>query len=126
MNLIKETEFGGRKLVLETGYLAKQASGSCLVRYGETVLLVAATSSKGEEEDRGFFPLSVEYREKYYASGKIPGGFFKREARPTEKEILSSRLTDRPLRPLFAEGFNNETRIDIMLYLLMKKMNQMC
>ena len=113
MSLIKEMEFGGRKLVLETGYLAKQASGSCLVRYGETVLLVAATSSKGEEEDRGFFPLSVEYREKYYASGKIPGGFFKREARPTEKEILSSRLTDRPLRPLFAEGFNNETRIDI-------------
>ena len=113
MSLIKEIEFSGRKLVLETGYLAKQASGSCLVRYGETVLLIAATSSKGEEEDRGFFPLSVEYREKYYASGKIPGGFFKREARPTEKEILSSRLTDRPLRPLFAEGFNNETRIDI-------------
>ena len=113
MNLIKEITFGGRKLTLETGHLAKQASGSCVVRYGETMLLVAATSSKGEEEDRGFFPLSVEYREKYYASGRIPGGFFKREARPTEKEILSSRLTDRPLRPLFAEGFNNETRLDI-------------
>lgn len=113
MKLKKEIEFGGRKLILETGHLAKQASGSCVVTYGETMLLVAATSSKGQEEDRGFFPLSVEYREKYYASGKIPGGFFKREARPTEKEILSSRLTDRPLRPLFADGFNNETRLDI-------------
>ena len=113
MNLRKEIEFAGRKLVLETGNLAKQASGSCLVTYGETMLLVAATASKGVEEDRGFFPLSVEYREKYYASGKIPGGFFKREARPSEKEILASRLTDRPLRPLFADGFNNETRLDI-------------
>jgi len=113
MNLRKEIEFGGRKLVLETGNLAKQASGSCVVTYGETMLLVAATASKGIEEDRGFFPLSVEYREKYYASGKIPGGFFKREARPSEKEILASRLTDRPLRPLFADGFNNETRLDI-------------
>ena len=113
MNLKKEIEFGGRKLTLETGHLAKQASGSCVVTYGETMLLVAATASKGEEEDRGFFPLSVEYREKYYASGRIPGGFFKREARPSEKEILASRLTDRPLRPLFAEGFNNETRLDI-------------
>ena len=113
MNLRKEIDFGGRKLVLETGNLAKQASGSCLVTYGETMLLVAATASKGVEEDRGFFPLSVEYREKYYASGKIPGGFFKREARPSEKEILASRLTDRPLRPLFADGFNNETRLDI-------------
>ena len=113
MKLIKEIEFGNRKLVLETGVLAKQASGSCILRYGDTVMLVAATSSKGIEEDRGFFPLSVEYREKYYASGRIPGGFFKREARPSEKEILASRLTDRPLRPLFEEGFNNETRIDI-------------
>ena len=113
MNLKKQIEFGGRKLTLETGHLAKQASGSCVVTYGETMLLVAATASKGEEEDRGFFPLSVEYREKYYASGKIPGGFFKREARPSEKEILASRLTDRPLRPLFADGFNNETRLDI-------------
>ncbi len=113
MKLVKEIEFGKRKLVLETGVLAKQASGSCILRYGDTVMLVAATSSKGVEEDRGFFPLSVEYREKYYASGKIPGGFFKREARPSEKEILASRLTDRPLRPLFEDGFNNETRIDI-------------
>ena len=113
MSLIKKINFGGRPLILETGHLAKQASGSCLIRYGETVLLVAVTSSKGIEEDRGFFPLSVEYREKYYASGRIPGGFFKREARPTEKEILASRLTDRPLRPLFEDGFNNETRVDI-------------
>jgi len=113
MRIKKEIEFGGRKLVLETGHLAKQASGSCVITYGETMLLVAATASKGKEEDRGFFPLSVEYREKYYASGNIPGGFFKREARPTEKEILSCRLTDRPLRPLFPKGFNNETRLDI-------------
>ena len=113
MKLIKEIDFGGRKLTLETGILAKQAGGSCLIRYGETVLLVAATSSKGIQEDRGFFPLSVDYREKYYASGRIPGGFLKREARPSDKEILASRLTDRPLRPLFPEGFNNETRIDI-------------
>ena len=113
MRIKKEIEFGGRKLVLETGHLAKQASGSCVITYGETMLLVAATASKGKEEDRGFFPLSVEYREKYYASGNIPGGFFKREARPSEKEILSCRLTDRPLRPLFPKGFNNETRLDI-------------
>jgi len=112
--LIKDKiELGGRSLTVESGKIAKQASGSCIIRYGETVIFVAVTSSKGVEEDRGFFPMSVDYREKFYASGRIPGGFFKREARPSEREILASRLTDRPLRPLFPEGFNNETRIDI-------------
>ncbi len=112
--MIKEKiEIGGRELSIESGKLARQASGSCVIRYGETSLLVAVTASKGVEEYRGFFPLSVEYREKFYAAGRIPGGFFKREARPTEHEILASRLTDRPLRPLFPKGFNNETRVDI-------------
>ena len=109
----KSIEIGGRQLTIESGKIAKQASGSCVIRYGETVIFVAVTSSKGIEEDRGFFPMSVDYREKFYASGRIPGGFFKREARPSEREILASRLTDRPLRPLFPEGFNNETRVDI-------------
>ena len=109
----EKIEIGGRELSIESGKIAKQASGSCIVRYGETVIFVAVTASKGIEEDRGFFPMSVDYREKFYASGRIPGGFFKREARPSEREILASRLTDRPLRPLFPEGFNNETRVDI-------------
>ena len=114
MKKIRESiEVGGRQLTIESGEIAKQASGSCVVRYGDTVVFVAVTSSKGLEEDRGFFPMSVDYREKFYASGRIPGGFFKREARPSEREILASRLTDRPLRPLFPEGFNNETRVDI-------------
>jgi polyribonucleotide nucleotidyltransferase len=114
MKKIKESiEVGGRELTIESGEIGKQASGSCVIRYGETVIFVAVTSSKGIEEDRGFFPMSVDYREKFYASGRIPGGFFKREARPSEREILASRLTDRPLRPLFPEGFNNETRVDI-------------
>ncbi len=109
----KSINIGGRELTIESGKLARQASGSCIIKYGDTSLLVAVTASKGVDEYRGFFPLSVEYREKFYASGRIPGGFFKREARPTEHEILASRLTDRPLRPLFSKGFNNETRVDI-------------
>ncbi len=109
----KSMELSGRTLTIETGRMAKQASGSILLTYGETVLLATATSNKEEGEDRGFFPLSVEYREKFYASGKIPGGFFKREARPSEKEIIASRLTDRPLRPLFPKGFNAETQVFI-------------
>ena len=113
MHIKKTISFGGRDLTIESGKIAKQASGSCFITYGDTVVFVAVTASKGEEEDRGFFPLSVDYREKFYASGRIPGGFFKREARPSEREILASRLTDRPLRPLFPKGFNNETRVDI-------------
>ena len=90
--MIKENiTIGGRELTIESGKIAKQASGSCIVRYGETVIFVAVTSSKGIEEDRGFFPMSVDYREKFYASGRIPVGFFKREARPSEREILASR-----------------------------------
>ncbi len=112
--MIKKTmELSGRKLTIETGRMAKQASGSIVLTYGETVLLATATANKDEGEDRGFFPLSVEYREKFYAAGRIPGGFFKREARPSEKEIIASRLTDRPLRPLFPKGFNAETQVFI-------------
>ena len=84
----KTMELSGRTLTLETGRMAKQASGSILLTYGETVLLATATANKDAGEDRGFFPLSVEYREKFYAAGRIPGGFFKREARPSEKEII--------------------------------------
>jgi len=107
----KEMELGGRTLVLETGLMAKQASGSVYVQYGETSLLVAATAAREQDFGRDFFPLQVEYREKSYAGGKIPGGFFKREGRPSEKEILASRLTDRPLRPLFPSEFMAETQV---------------
>jgi polyribonucleotide nucleotidyltransferase len=109
----KTMELSGRTLTLETGRMAKQASGSILLTYGETVLLATATANKEAGEDRGFMPLSVEYREKFYAAGRIPGGFFKREARPSEKEIIACRLTDRPLRPLFPKGFHAETQIAI-------------
>ena len=111
----KKKIIGGRELKIETGTLARQASGSIVITYGETVALVTATANKEDGEDRGFFPLQVEYREKYYASGRIPGGFFKREARPSEKEIIASRLTDRPLRPLFPDGFHAETQVLINL-----------
>ncbi len=109
----KSIELADQKLTLEVGRIAKQASGSVLVTQGETVVLVTVTASKGDAEDKGFFPLSVEYREKMYAAGKIPGGFFKREARPSEMEILACRITDRPLRPLFPKGFHNETQVII-------------
>ena len=109
----KSLEISGQTLTLETGRMAKQASGSVLVTYGETVVLVASTANQGIESNRGFFPLTIDYREKFYASGKIPGGFFKREARPSEKEIIGCRLTDRPLRPLFPKGFYNETQVFI-------------
>ncbi|MBI4545553.1 MAG: polyribonucleotide nucleotidyltransferase [Gemmatimonadetes bacterium] len=105
-----ERTFAGRPLILETGRMAKQAHGSCLVQYGETVVLCAATAQE-ESTTLPFFPLTVEYRERSYAAGKIPGGFIKREGRPSEPEILGARLTDRPLRPLFPDGFTNETQI---------------
>ena len=117
----KSIELSGRTLTLETGRLAKQAGGSILVTYGETVVLVASTASKGIDEYRGFFPLTVDYREKFYASGKIPGGFFRREARPSEQEIIGARLTDRPLRPLFPDGFYNELIFSLMSCHLMVK-----
>jgi polyribonucleotide nucleotidyltransferase len=103
-------ELGGRTYRIEVGKVARQASGSTWVQYGETVVLNAVVASRDPIE-KDFFPLSVEYREKTYAAGRIPGGFFKREGRPTEKEILSSRLIDRPLRPLFADGYRNEIQI---------------
>ncbi|MEX2531547.1 MAG: polyribonucleotide nucleotidyltransferase [Gemmatimonadota bacterium] len=105
-----ERQFAGRTLTLETGRLAKLAHGSCLVQYGETAVLCTATA-QDRPTHLPFFPLTVEYREKTYAAGKIPGGFFKREGRPGEKEILSARQIDRPIRPLFPEGFQNETQI---------------
>ena len=106
-----EIDYWGRKLSVETGHLAKQANGSALVRYGDTVVLVTAVSNKEPKEGIDFFPLTVNYQEKTFAAGKIPGGFFKREGRPSEKETLTSRLIDRPLRPLFEKGFCNETQV---------------
>lgn len=106
-----ETKIGNKDLIIETGKFAKQAAGSCTVQLGGTVVLVACVSSKEPKEGIDFFPLTVEYQEKTYAAGKIPGGFFKREGRPTEKEILTARLIDRPIRPLFPKGFVNEVQI---------------
>lgn len=107
----KSMELGGRTLSIETGRLAKQADGSVVVQYGDTVILATVVATKNAVEDRGFFPLSVEYREKTYAVGKIPGGFFKREGKPHEKEVLSARLIDRPIRPLFPENFMSEVQV---------------
>lgn len=107
-------EIGGRTLKIETGKLAKQAAGAVVVTYGETVVLTAVVTAN-PREGIDFFPLSVDYREKMYAAGKFPGGFFKREARPSEKEILTMRLTDRPIRPLFPEGYKNEVLIQSMV-----------
>ena len=107
----REVEIGGRTLSIEMGKLAKQANGSALVRMGDTVVLVTACASKDEREGIDFLPLTVDYRENFYASGKIPGGFFKREGRPNEKEILTSRLIDRPIRPLFPDGWHRETQV---------------
>jgi len=104
-------EWGGRPLVLETGRMAKQADGAILAQYGETVVLVTVVASKKPREGADFFPLSVDYMEKTYAAGKIPGGFFKREGRPGTREILSARFIDRTLRPLFPEGFLNEVQV---------------
>lgn len=107
----KSIEWGGRTLTLETGRIARQADGAVLVTYGQTVVLCAVTAAKQPKPDIDFFPLTVNYIEKTYAAGKIPGGFFKREGRPTEKETLTSRLIDRPIRPLFVDGFYNDTQI---------------
>jgi polyribonucleotide nucleotidyltransferase len=107
-------EVGGRPLILETGKIAKQANGAIVARYGDTVVLTTACMAP-TANDRDFLPLTVDYRENTYAAGKIPGGFFKREGRPSEKEILTSRLIDRPMRPLFPEGWRNETQIVSMV-----------
>ncbi len=108
----KETiDWEGRDLTLETGRIARQAQGSVLATYGETSVLAAVTYAKEPKPGMDFFPLTVNYTEKYYAAGRIPGGFFKREGRPTEKDTLTSRLIDRPIRPLFAKGFKNEVQV---------------
>ena len=107
----KELTWGGRQLVLETGKLARQADGAVMVTYGDTMVLCTAVAQKEPKPGVDFFPLTVNYQEKTFATGKIPGGFFKREGRPNEKETLTSRLIDRPIRPLFAKGFQNETQV---------------
>jgi polyribonucleotide nucleotidyltransferase len=104
-------EWGGRELTLETGKIARQADGSVLATYGETVVLATVVGAPNPKEGIDFFPLTVNYQERYYAAGKIPGGYFKRERAPTERETLISRLIDRPIRPLFAEGYRNETLV---------------
>jgi len=110
-----EVDLGGRKITLETGKIAKQANGAVVVRSGDAVVLVTACMANQPKPGAGFFPLTVDYREYTYAAGKIPGGFIKREGRPSEKEVLTSRLIDRPIRPLFPEGFMNETQIIAMV-----------
>jgi polyribonucleotide nucleotidyltransferase len=107
----KELDWGGRKLVLETGKIARQADGAVMVSYGETIVLCTAVGAKSAKPGQDFFPLTVNYQEKAFAAGKIPGGFFKREGRPSEAEVLKSRLIDRPIRPLFPDNFRNEVQV---------------
>lgn len=115
MFLKQAINLGGREFSIETGRIAKQADGAVLVQQGETVVLVTAVSARKPREGADFFPLTVDYREYGYSAGRIPGGYFKREGRPTEKEILTCRLTDRPIRPLFPEGYQHETQIISMV-----------
>ena len=110
-----EIDLGGRIITLETGKMAKQANGAVVVRSGDSVVLVSACMAQEPKPGAGFFPLTVDYREFTYSAGKIPGGFIKREGRPSEKEVLTSRLIDRPIRPLFPEGFLYETQIIAMV-----------
>src|ERR1700742_2990624 len=107
----KSMEWGGRRLPNDTGRIARQADGAVLVTYGDTAVLCAVTAAKQPKPDIDFFPLTVNYVEKTYSAGKIPGGFFKREGRPTEQETLTSRLIDRPIRPLFPDGFFNDVQV---------------
>ncbi|MEC8566548.1 MAG: polyribonucleotide nucleotidyltransferase, partial [Pseudomonadota bacterium] len=107
----EEIEWGGRPLVLETGRIARQADGAVLATYGETTVLATVVAERSAKPGLDFFPLTVNYQEKAYAAGKVPGGYFKREGRPSEKETLVSRLIDRPIRPLFVKGFKNETQV---------------
>ncbi len=109
----EELDWGGRKLVLETGKIARQADGAVLASYGESVVLATVVGAREPKEGVDFFPLTVNYQEKFFAAGKIPGGYFKREGRPSERETLISRLIDRPIRPLFAKGYKNETQVII-------------
>ena len=107
----KEITWGGRTLILEAGRMARQADGAVLVSYGDTTVLCTVVAERTPKTGVDFFPLTVNYIEKTYAAGKIPGGFFKREGRPSEKETLTSRLIDRPIRPLFPPAFRNETQV---------------
>lgn len=111
MKVTKKFMYGNQEVAIETGEVARQADGAVVVSMGDTVVLVTAVGEKGQGQSRAFFPLTVNYQEKTYAAGKIPGGFFKREGRPTEKETLTSRLIDRPIRPLFPKGYRNEIQI---------------
>src|SRR6266478_6714224 len=106
-----EIDWGGRPLKLETGKIARQADGAVIATYGETIVLATVVAAKSPREGVDFLPLTVDYQEKTYAAGRIPGGYFKREGRPTEKETLVSRLIDRPIRPLFVDGWRNETQV---------------
>src|SRR6187401_2697130 len=108
---VVELDVAGRTLRLETGRVAKQADGSIWASYGDTVVLATAVASQNAKPGVDFLPLTVDYQEKAYAAGKIPGGYFKREGRPTEKEVLTSRLIDRPIRPLFHPSYRNETQV---------------
>src|SRR3954466_11923720 len=109
---LKESiKLGSQELIVETGKVAKQADGSVIIRYGDTMLLVAAVSGRSAREGLDFFPLTVEYRENSFAAGRIPGNYFRREGRPSEKEVLTCRMIDRPVRPLFADGYRFETQI---------------
>src|SRR5215213_5940323 len=106
-----ELDWGGRKLILETGKVARQADGAVVASYGDTTVLATVVAAKTPREGVDFLPLTVDYQEKFYAAGRIPGGYFKREGRPTEKETLVSRLIDRPVRPLFVDGWRCETQV---------------
>nr|WP_240739414.1 hypothetical protein [Marinitoga lauensis] len=111
-----ETEIFGRKLIIEHGKMAKQAHGSVLLKYGKSAILITATASKEAKEGIDFLPLTVEFQEKFYAVGKIPGGFLKREGRPSSEAILSSRLIDRPIRPLFPKDFHNDIQVIVTAF----------
>ena len=116
MKVSKEIDLGGKIFSLETGRFAKQADGAVMARFGDTMVLAAVVAAPEPKENLDYFPLQVEYREKASSAGKIPGGFFKREGRPSEKEVLSSRIIDRPIRPLFPEWFRNETQVIVTVY----------
>ncbi|MCH6564998.1 MAG: polyribonucleotide nucleotidyltransferase [Proteobacteria bacterium] len=124
MNPIKKTfQYGEHQVTLETGEIARQASGAVIVSMAETVVMVSVVGSRDSDPNRGFFPLTVDYQEKTYAAGKIPGGFFKREGRPSEKETLTCRLIDRPIRPLFPKGYMNETQVIAMVVSMNNEIN---
>jgi len=124
MNIVKVScNLGGKEYSLETGRFAKLADGAVMVQYGETMVLVTVCASPDIRPDVDFLPLTVEYREKSSAAGKIPGSFFRREGRPTEKEILSARLIDRPIRPMFPEGWRADTQVVATVFQRMTRMN---